>query len=99
MIKVMENNACVAVYGSLEEWAEYEGMTIEEIRKHNYIYMEVNPERIKFNDLLFDNELQEIDMSDIDSIEFVNNSNGDGIYYITNCDGLVYACKTYEEIL
>ena len=97
MIKVMENNACVAVYGSLEEWAEYEGMTIEEVKQRDYI--EVNSERIKFNDLLFNNELQEIDMSDIDSIEFINNSNGDGIYYITNCDGLVYACKTYEEML
>lgn len=97
MIKVMENNVCVAVYGSLEEWAEYEGMTIEEVKQRDYI--EANPERIKFNDLLFNNELQEIDMSDIDSIEFINNSNGDGIYYITNCGGLVYACKTYEEIL
>ena len=61
--------------------------------------IETSIKRIKFNDILFDNELQEIDMSDIDSIEFVNNSNGDGIYYITNCNGLVYACKTYEEIL
>lgn len=49
---------------------------------------------IKFKDKLFDNEevvLEECDIASIDQAE-------NGLYYIENTDGLVFACDEYVEV-
>lgn len=49
---------------------------------------------IKFKDKLFDDEeviLEECDVKSIDQAE-------NGLYYIENTDGLVFACDEYVEV-
>ena len=51
-------------------------------------------EMIKFKDKLFDDEEVVLEECDIKSIDQADN----GLFYIENVDGLVFACDEYVEV-
>ena len=49
---------------------------------------------IKFKDKLFDDEEIVLEECDVNSIDQAEN----GLYYIENTDGLIFACDEYVEV-